>query len=314
LRSLAFSAPIGVVTADADGQHCPADVLAVSEALRERPHDLILGVRHFSSSVPLRSRVGNAMTRGLMRLVAGQNLSDTQTGLRGIPRDLIPDLCEIPYCGYEFELEMLLVAGHQSRRTTEVVIRTIYLDRNRSSHFNPLTDSVRVWFTLLRFSATSMVTALVDNVLFLLLFPALGSIAQAMVVARTGAVLFNYAASREFIFRSQQTHGVVLPKYLALVGVSGSLSYSLIRIFSVKFRMDVVLAKIVAETLLFAFNFLVQRDVVFTRKAAKPMPQASVATVSDTTGCGTKAGEVRDGIVSTACPISARDEIQAGSK
>jgi len=73
---------VGVVTADADGQHSAADILRVAAELTANPRDLVLGVRTFGRSVPLRSRLGNALNS---RHHAGdhrQKLSDTQTGLR----------------------------------------------------------------------------------------------------------------------------------------------------------------------------------------------------------------------------------------
>src|SRR5215469_11952584 len=52
-----------VVTADADGQHRPDDVLAVARFGEEHPGTLVLGARKFDGDVPLRSRFGNETTR-----------------------------------------------------------------------------------------------------------------------------------------------------------------------------------------------------------------------------------------------------------
>ncbi len=82
----------GVVTADGDGQHHPDDIVHVAESLAPEGNALVLGVRGFSGRVPLRSRLGNDITRGLMHALVGQKLADTQTGLRGIPNRLIPHL------------------------------------------------------------------------------------------------------------------------------------------------------------------------------------------------------------------------------
>src|SRR5262245_2218225 len=98
----------GIVTADADGQHAPEDVVRVAEELRRHPDALILGCRQFRTRVPFRSRFGNGVTKRLFRLLAGKALTDTQTGLRGLPRTLLPHLLEIPANRYEFELDMLL--------------------------------------------------------------------------------------------------------------------------------------------------------------------------------------------------------------
>src|SRR4051794_38578704 len=76
---------IGVVTADADGQHHPDDIERIAGALLARPDALVLGARAFDGDVPLRSKIGNLATRGLMHALLGQKLRDTQTGLRGIP-------------------------------------------------------------------------------------------------------------------------------------------------------------------------------------------------------------------------------------
>ena len=123
----------GVVTADADGQHHPDDIVKVAEALPADGNALVLGVRSFSGSVPLRSRLGNDLTRGLMHALVGQKLADTQTGLRGIPIRLIPHLLHMTSAGYEFELDMLLACKHQGFPVTQVPIRTIYLGNNESS-------------------------------------------------------------------------------------------------------------------------------------------------------------------------------------
>ena len=109
----------GCVTADADGQHSAADILRVADALRSHPGSLVLGVRDFSApGVPLRSRLGNRLMCGALRLACGLRLADTQTGLRGIPMDLVPELTGLPGSRYEFETAMLLAAqsaAHSSR-------------------------------------------------------------------------------------------------------------------------------------------------------------------------------------------------------
>ena len=44
---------VGLVTADADGQHAPADIAALACCASNHPHHLVLGFRQFSRSVPL---------------------------------------------------------------------------------------------------------------------------------------------------------------------------------------------------------------------------------------------------------------------
>ena len=143
---------IGIVTADADGQHSPKDVARVARALQQSPDHLVLGGRQFSAEVPLRSRAGNEITRTLFRLVTGAQLMDTQTGLRGWPREAARRNLAIK--GDKFEYELAALLANISMPRIEVPIETIYQDSNRLSHFRPLQDSVRVYSVLVRYALT----------------------------------------------------------------------------------------------------------------------------------------------------------------
>lgn len=150
-----FPDGIGVVTADADGQHTARDTLGIVKALGNRPGALILGVRSFGRKVPFRCRIGNLVVVNLLSLMAGRRITDTQTGLRGIPMSFVADLLDSPCDGYEFETDMLLQCVRKNIEICEVKIETIYIDGNCSSHFDPVLDSVRICRVLLRFGASS---------------------------------------------------------------------------------------------------------------------------------------------------------------
>jgi len=261
----AYPHAVGVVTADADGQHHAEDILKVGRRLLTERGALVLGTRRFGDGVPVRSRLGNHITATVMRFLVGTRLSDTQTGLRGIPRDLLPHLLVIPSPGYEFELDMLIACKHHSVRIVEERIRTIYLEGNRSSHFNPLLDSLRIYFTLLRYSMVSILTTVIDNLVFYLLFQSSGIILSSQIGGRLVALVFNYTAARKAVFLSNQPHRTVLTRYLLLVVASGLLSYMLINFLSTSIHLPVISAKVIAETALFFANFAIQRDFVFTR-------------------------------------------------
>jgi glycosyltransferase involved in cell wall biosynthesis len=263
----------GVVTADADGQHDPADVGRVARRFAQSPNALVLGARAFAGHVPLRSRLGNSITRTVMRLVAGQQLSDTQTGLRAIPRALAERMLNVPASGYEFELEMLIAAGHLHVPVIEEPIRTIYESGNATSHFNPLRDSMRIYFVLLRFGFISALTAGLDNLAFYVFFRASGVVLASLIGARLLALAFNYSAVRKAVFFSREQHRIVLPRYLLLALANVCLSYTLISVMTRILLIGVMPAKISAETLLFVANFVIQRDFVFARKSSSKTKQ-----------------------------------------
>ena len=269
----AFPGLQGVITADADGQHHPDDIEQVADRLAAEPDRMVLGTRTFSRDVPWRSRVGNVVTRVVMGALVGQHVSDTQTGLRGIPASLLPRLLRLEANGYEFELDMLIAVRQQAIRIAEVPIRTIYEPGNRTSHFNPLIDSMKIYFVLLRFSSVSLMTAAIDTLVFYLAYRRLGNLAASQALGRLLAVVFNYSMVRRAVFFTKLRHASVLPKYLLLVCLSGTASYAGIQLLNSRFHIQPLWAKLSVETLLFFANFAIQRDFIFGRSQGESAPK-----------------------------------------
>ena len=258
-----FDDLVGVVSVDADGQHLVEDVIKVAAALRQNPESLVVGARSFSCDVPLRSKIGNALTVWVFRLLVGKKLLDTQSGLRGIPKSMLPLLLKLKTTGYEFELDMLLACKYTNRKIVEVPIETVYLEGNKSSHFNPLIDSMRSYFVLMRFTLAGLFSAAIDYAVFILVFKLSGGIAASQASARIVSMGFNYAAVKKAVFYSGQSTAETLPKYLALVCVSGVVSYLLIKGLVMFTPLPVIAAKLLAEPVVFLANFAIQRDFIF---------------------------------------------------
>ncbi len=253
----------GVVTIDADGQHGVDDSLKVSARLQAEPDRLVVGARSFDGDVPLRSRFGNSLTRVLFRVLVGVPLSDTQSGLRGIPRALALKLLLVPAQRYEFELDMLLLCKQLGIAIVEEPILTIYLENNKSSHFNPILDSAKIYFSLLRFSMSSVIAAVIDNSIFITLIGLGWAIFPGQVASRSISGITNYLMIRNFVFFSDEQHRKSLPKYIITVVVLGFFSYGMIIFMSEQFDVSVLLAKILAETIIYLANFVIQRDLIF---------------------------------------------------
>ncbi len=263
-----------IITADADGQHSPEDIRRLAEEAEHHPDCLILGVRSFDrENVPFRSMIGNKTTRLLMRLFLGLAVSDTQTGLRSIPRRLIPDLLKIASNRYEFELEMLILCRRAGIPLREIGIRTIYIDGNSASHFNPLLDSFKIYFVLFRYILSSIVTAVFDFIVFLIVFPLTGSnVLVSTYLSRGAAVCLNYALVKNMVFDSHQKMLRTFPVYILLVCVSGFISAAMVTYMQEYFHLDARIGKPIAELLLYLANFVIQRDFIFQPSGASPDP------------------------------------------
>ena len=253
-----------VVTADADGQHTLEDIVHVAHEVISRGEP-VLGSRAFAGEVPLRSRFGNILTRYVFASVTGARLGDTQSGLRGLPRDVLAPLITLEGERYEFEMNMLAHLCRAGRRPVEVAIETVYIEGNRSSHFNPIWDSMRIYFVLARFVLSSMVAAVLDLMLFAVTFGLTGNVAASVAVGRVSS-LVNFTLNRRFVFRSHKLLWQTLVEYYALALAVALMSYGAITTLAHRWRWNVLLSKLCVDVVLSLVSFSVQRTFIFRRR------------------------------------------------
>lgn len=258
----------GIVTMDADGQHAVKDVAACLEAWDQasEDHTMVLGVRQFGQGTPLRSLVGNLLTRKLLEWFRGISLQDTQTGLRILPRSAFDDMLALSGSHYEWEMEVLLASKDWGLNLVQVPIETLYFADNAGSHFNPLVDSFRVYKQFLTFIAVSLLSFLVDLgafSLFLALFASWAiKIYLASFLARILSAFVNYQLNRHWVFG--QGHKQSAWAYLGLSLTIVVLSASLIQLFHVLLpSWDLRGLKILVDMGLFLLSYFVQKHWVF---------------------------------------------------
>jgi glycosyltransferase involved in cell wall biosynthesis len=253
-----------VVTADADGQHLPEDILRVASTSLASPGSLVLGVREMGEGAPARSRFGNRLTKTLYRGLVGQSLTDTQTGLRAFSRDLLAQVVAVPGDAYEYELNVLISCRQSHVPVVQQPIAAVYLDDNRLSHFKPVRDSLRVYRVLLGFTAVSLSSAIIDNVVFLASISTGASPLASFLGARFVSTVINYQLVRRLVFPQPHAHtDFVARRYVTLVGLNVILGQLLMAGLRGVLGLSIPAAKMLVETLLFLPNFLLQRDVVF---------------------------------------------------
>lgn len=255
-----------IVTADADGQHTVHDILAVAdEVSASRESEMVLGCRSFDSAdVPLRSRVGNAISRYLFSAAAGFTVSDTQTGLRGFPHAMLSWLRTLPGERFEYEQNMLLRARRAGWNTTEVPIETVYLDHNSSSHFRPVRDSALVLWPVLLFACSSFVGFLIDTAFVVLLTALTGMLVPAIIGARVISATANFAINRRFVFQQRdpnRLHAQVI-RY-GLLAVALLVSNIVWMTALVSWGVPLLVAKITTEIVLFITSYGTQKALVF---------------------------------------------------
>lgn len=262
---------VGCVTADSDGQHTPACIEAVIQALCETPNALVLGVRDFNkANVPPRSQFGNKLTRLMFKLLVGLSITDTQTGLRGIPTGYMQALLQTGGERFEFESNMLIESKQHNLPILEVPIETVYLEDNASSHFHPLRDSARVYSVFGKFLFSSLSSSLLDLGLFTLfcwlfakLVPDVALVMLATVLARIISAVYNFIINYKLVFNSHANRRTSLLRYSLLAAVQMAASALLVGGLFWLVRHGELLLKICVDVLLFFVSFQIQREFVY---------------------------------------------------
>lgn len=255
-----------VVCADSDGQHRLADIVRVAQAVDESRCEMVLGVRRLDGRIPFKSRIGNGVTAFVFGCLTGLRLRDTQTGLRGYPSGMLAWLVTVEGSRFEYEINLLLEAKEAGVSVRQVPIRTIYVDENRGTHFDPIRDSARVCLPLLKFGGASFTSAVLDFILLFVFRAFTDSLFWGVVLARTVSSIFNYFLNQTLVFSGRGTSSLrSAPKYFGLVTVIMFLNYGLLSLLTTFLHIPAVPAKIMTEILLFALGYTVQNKYVFLK-------------------------------------------------
>lgn len=271
---------LGAVSVDGDNQHRPEDVLKCCDKMVETGA-LVLGVRDFSlPHVPKRSRMGNRITSFVFKVGCGLKISDTQTGLRAFPAEYIPDMLNISGDRFEYETNMLLNLKKYSIPLAEQTIETVYIEENQTSHFRPVRDSIRIYSLILKFVASSMISAALETVFFYLMMKFLGkyfgdaSIVICTVTARIFSSLINFNINKNGVFKddSQKLMKTFVKYYTVAIPVMliSAFSVTLItKILKITMPSLTTLIKAAVDIILFMCSFRLQREWVFCDKEGK---------------------------------------------
>ncbi len=274
---LRFPGLCGCVTADSDGQHTPQDILACMRKLWENPETLVLGCRNFDASdVPMRSSFGNKCTRKVFSYLIGLSVSDTQTGLRAIPAFFMKELMNVKGERFEYETNMLIETKNRNVPIVEVPVETIYLEANKTSHFNPILDSIRIYMVFGKFLFSSLSSSVLDLLLFGLfcrmlraatgVWSGLPYIVCATIFARVISAVYNFLLNYKVVFQSSANFLVTAVKYCLLAICQMLCSAFLVNeLFHLLGGFEVAV-KIPVDVLLFFLSFVIQREFVYRKK------------------------------------------------
>lgn len=254
----------GAVVADCDGQHSITDIKNVSNTLLKNPKNLILGVRDFSNKgIPARSKFGNKITINVFKIFIGLSISDTQTGLRGYSQELMKVFLKTKGEKFEYETNMLIECQEKDIKIKEVKIKTIYIEDNKTSHFNPIKDSIIIYKLFIKYIISAMSSFILDIILFSIFLLLTEKILISTIFARIISSIYNYLINKKLIFKKSSKSSII--KYFILVIIQMFISGYTVTFLDSILNITTTLIKIVVDTIIFFINFIIQREWVFKK-------------------------------------------------
>ena len=276
-----------IITADSDGQHTVPDILRMCESLHENAEGLLLGSRDFSQeNVPFKSRNGNRITTAVFFLLYGHWITDTQTGLRGFSRDLLPALLAAKGERFECEMNMLIDCAARKVPIRSLPIQTVYDGNNEGSHFRAVRDSARIYRVILdgffRFIFSSLIGFLADYSLFYLFNSLLAQyipeldyhfrflfirmllrILIATAASRTLSGVINFLVNKHYVFADRKSAIRSFPRYVTVFLLLMFLSAGFTSSFHIWFGLNENAVKLPVDVVLFFLSYWLQRKWVF---------------------------------------------------
>ncbi len=276
---------LGVVTVDGDNQHHHEDTKACVLKMLETD-TLVLGVRDFSGKdVPTRSKIGNRTASAIFRIFCGMKISDTQTGLRVFPNQVIPLFSEAKGERFEYETNMLLILKPNGIKMTEQKIRTVYIEENKSSHYRTVKDTWRIFKVVCGsagiYVGSSLLSFVADTLLFGLFLwiirnymttiPSTMWKVVAFAPARILSSILNFTLNKKFAFHNNEKYSKTVWKYYSICIPQMLITMVLLPTFSHWIGLaDGSLAnvglKVVIDAILFCVSYIVQKKWVFKNK------------------------------------------------
>lgn len=139
-----------VVTLDADGQHLPSEIPKFLAAHAETGADLIIGGRaHLFGQMLPRRRFANRFSAWSIAYASKTKVTDSQSGFRFYSANLLRGI-RLRTDGFDMESEVIVHAGCRGFKVITIPIDLGFVDGQSTSHYRPLADTLRIFWTVAR--------------------------------------------------------------------------------------------------------------------------------------------------------------------
>ena len=231
-----------IVIVDSDGQHEASDALNLCKYVEKHPDTLAIGKRLRKDNVPLRSKIGNNITKYVFSLATDEEIYDTQSGLRAFEEQLTEYMLEVKGDRFEYEMNVLLRLKDRGINYKEIEIKTIYIDDNKGSHFNVILDSMRIYSQIIKYKIKSILLFVFEFILFMTLYKLrdkiiFSNIISGIICTSIGYFLIKNDKQKEKIFQ------------INLINI-GKIIASTIILLILSLKLNLYLSKFIAEIIM----------------------------------------------------------------
>ncbi len=259
---------LAYVVIDCDNQHDIEDMVNCCKSAIKHPDSLVIGVRDFSlDNVPFKSKTGNKITRLMFKWLFNKNITDTQTGLRAISPNLANKFINVSGSRYNYELKCLILCCEENIPIVEVPIKTIYIENNKESRFNPLKDSYIIYKEFFNYYLRLFIPYVLSLIIFLIVFYFMNSNndLKAILLVNIISGIINIIMNIFLNYRSIYKHNnisnnlVYILKKILKIFIAGFFIYIGYNLLN----MNLLLSKVIVDIVFTIVLFYVFRNVGF---------------------------------------------------
>lgn len=264
----------GVVLADFEGKYRVDDVISVAARIGDK-HRIVLGARNFPACpVSPKTASGNDLTKKLLKLFYHIQVTDTQTGLMGFPKSIVPMLLGAKGDKLGCGTEMLLICARDSVEICEVPIDapSFHDSSEKSSASSQVQEFLRIcslfFGTFLKFVCSSLSASVIDISVFSVLIHTVfttntKSILVATFAARIVSSLYNFMINRKLVFSSSNNVKVEVAGFYGLAVAKMLCSAALVAGMTLILPKFPSVNKMAIDFLLFFVGYYIQKKYIF---------------------------------------------------
>lgn len=178
-----------VITADGDGQHRIKDIERIYEKSLKK-NRIVVAERKFDVKVPIKSKIGNDLSKFTQSIATYRYLSDNQCGLRAFPTRYLKELIKVGGSRYEYEMKVLSYLQNKEIDFETIYIQTIYENNNANTHFRPIKDTLLIQRSLIALNLVNI---------FLFAVQAVAAFLFATYLFQDNAFKYEIAMSLAFV-------------------------------------------------------------------------------------------------------------------